>query len=157
MDVVRMVGAIQPIQRLIVLAKPGVYQGRRVRRYIPFARNSFQRVQYLPGLATASQLRQQVASERDRLAVPTAELSGLLQCIKCQIATAQLLAGLRELVVADPEFRIEDVGPPRQLDGSRVVARVEGDLGGKRIMHEIERFQLPCALCGRQGSLVLPQ
>src|ERR1017187_768986 len=156
MDVVRLVGAIQPIQRLIVLAETVVHQGSRVMRYISFARNSFQRVQYLASLTNPSQLRQQVAPEPDRLAIPTAELPGLLQCIECQIATAQLLAGLRELVVADPEFRIEDIGSPRELDGSRVVACVEGDLSGKRTMHEIERVQLARALRGRQGRFVPP-
>src|ERR1035438_1425132 len=110
MDVVRMVSAIQPIQRLILLAEPGVHERRPVRRHIALARNSFQRVQYLASLPDPSQLRQQVAPEPDRLAIPTAELPGLLQGIECQIASTQLLAGLRELVVADPEFRIEDVG-----------------------------------------------
>src|ERR1017187_1164978 len=125
MDVVRLVGAIQPIQRLIVLAETVVHQGSRVMRYISFARNSLQRVKFLASLPDPSQLRQQVAPEPDRLAIPTAELPGLLQGIECQIASTQLLAGLRELVVADPEFRIEDGGSPRKVDGSREVARVE--------------------------------
>ena len=63
MHVPRRIGAVEPLESRIALAKSGVHQRHCIRRHVLFASNAFQRTQHFLGLVRASQLRQDVSSK----------------------------------------------------------------------------------------------
>ena len=107
MHVARLDGAVEPLERRVALVEPGVHERDRIWRKVLLASDVFQRAQHFPGFVRAAQLREDVAPQRDHLAVATRVRLGLIQSLERQLAVPQPLLYQRELEVANPERRTD--------------------------------------------------
>jgi len=78
-----------------------MHQRLRVRRYVAFLRNHFQRTQDFTRLSDAPNFRKYVATQPDDLAVCTV-YGGFLECVQSHIGVTHLLMRESALVITDP-------------------------------------------------------
>ena len=69
MDVAHVVRVLEPVQGALVVAKPDMNERERVRRHVTLLGNGVQGVQDLLGLIPPAGLRENVAAERQHLAI----------------------------------------------------------------------------------------
>jgi len=77
------------------------------------------------------------------------------QLLQSKVVSSELLVGLRQVIVRDPEVGIHDERPPRVADSLVEVAGMEFGHGGQRMIHHVSRLELARAAHLTQGFVVL--
>lgn len=119
---------LQRVECSIALTDPGKNQRGGVWRRVAFMRQRFQSLQDRECFIPAPHFRQDVPTKRKKLAVIASESRGSSQCIKRRFVFAQLLASLRDHVMANPEVGLNNGGLARKFDGRRKISQHERDL-----------------------------
>lgn len=142
MHVARSVCAIQPFEDPVSIAQPGIDEGDRIRRDVPLAGGRLQHPQQIVRLGSASRPPEDVPGERQRLTVLAGQPGGGCQALQGEVMLAQLLERLPTHLVPDPELLIEGDGALGVLQGTGVVAGLEGHLRRQRVRQRVQRVQL---------------
>ena len=127
-DVVRVEGALEPVQGETSVAQAGVDEGHGVRWDEALTGDGFEGLEDLQCFASAAGFCEDVAAQRQCLGVADAEPSAFVERVEGEIVIAEFHGNLCKMKLGDPELWIDDESLAGEVGCGGIVACREGDM-----------------------------